>query len=275
MNPVIREAMICIVIVGVTFLYFINTNNHSLGLALFFYGYPAYLLIRLLIWSIMALISYYKKLKIEQKPLLNKTTLSIGVSVIAVVLILACYDFIKATGPTAIVIDAETGKPVEGAIALAQWFRPAGGGLFEGGVDNLDKAAEAFSDKDGKVDIDGFWGLYIFSGQPRLTVYKPGYVLWDSRRICPTLEGRTDFDEKRRTVKLLKFDTEGPKWVEKYPKEGGPRGMQVLFFSSCYNSEVSRKYQHNEITIQTNFDKYELPLFKKEKMERSQKIKQK
>ena len=173
--------------------------------------------------------------------------------------------------PTAIVIDNATGKPVEGAVALAQWFRAGGGTMFEGGVDVLDKAKEAFSDKDGKVEIGGFWGTTILTGKPRLTVYKPGYVLWDSRRICPTLEGRTDFDEKHRTVKLLKFDAEAPRWAKEYPNRSGGqrREMQNSCYHDCYNSE-SQKFNTQFMDI---FRKYELPLIQKEELERREKVK--
>jgi hypothetical protein len=170
--------------------------------------------------------------------------------------------------PTAIVIDNATGKPVEGAVALAQWFRAGGGGMFEGGVDVLDNAKEAFSDKDGKIYIDGFWGTTFFTGKPRLTIYEPGYVLWDSRRICPTLEGRTDFDEKRRTVRLLNFDTEAVRWIS---KDGfGPRVMQDLFFDECFDSGIGRKYPH-QIKFRDIFYQHEIPLIDKEKRERKDK----
>jgi len=152
-----------------------------------------------------------------------------------------------APGPTAIVIDAETDAPVEGAIALAQWFSTGQGGLFEGGGLNLDKAQEAYSDKDGRIQITDFWERYSSRPQPRLTVYKPGYVLWDSQAICP-IGKRTDFDEKHRTVKLLKFDTEAARWIkEGYDKgRGGPRRMHGSFFNHCYSGEMGMKY-HGQI----------------------------
>ncbi len=181
----------------------------------------------------------------------------------------------KGAESTAIVIDAESGKPIEGAIALAQWFRAASGGLFEGGMLNLEKAQEAYSDKDGKVNIDGFWGLFFFSGKPRLTVYKPGYVLWDCQDICPFGE-RTDFDEKHRTVKLLKFDTEAARWLKEHYDvgRGGPRRMQGSFFNHCYSGEMGMKYQ-GQIKFEKIFDEYEIPLQEKEGFEHSQKLKQK
>ena len=186
----------------------------------------------------------------------------------------ACTEDKADTSPTAIIIDDATGQPVEGAVALAQWFSAGGGGLFEGGVDNLDKAAEAFSDKDGKVYIKDFWTKHMFSKTPRLTVYKPGYVLWDSRRICPSDEPRFDFDEKERTIKLLKFDTESPKWVEKYPQEGGPRRQHNSFFYGCYSGAIGIKYQR-QFKFRDIFLDYETPLFEKEKMERGHKLKAK
>ena len=259
MNSVLREILIFIVIVGSPYLYMILKGGSFLGLFFLYYGYPAYLLIRLFIWSIKALIGYFQKLKIEKKPILNKATVSVGASVVAALLLLAGYDYMLAKGPTALVLDAETGRPVEGAVALAQWYTAGG--------DNLAKAAEAFSDKDGKVNIDGFWGLYIFSGKPRLTVYKPSYVLWDSRRLCPSDEYRTDFDEKHRTVRLLKFQTEAARWLkEKYDVgRGGPRVMQDSCFSSCYDSTAGTKFNVNFMDI---FYKYEMNFLNQERREK-------
>lgn len=189
---------------------------------------------------------------------------------VLVVLILLCLPLAAcATMPTALVVDAESGKPVEGAIALAQWFETVPLGLGLGATQRLDKAAEAYSDKDGKVNIDGFWGVYVFSQEPRLTVYKPGYVIWDSKEICPIYEKRTDFDDKHRTVKLLKFDTEAVRWLkEGYDKgRGGPRQMQDLFFGSCYSGEMGTKY-NGQIKFQSIFDKYEVPLIRQEELQR-------
>ena len=203
----------------------------------------------------------------------NRQILILLVAVLLSMPMAACAT-VKGAESTAIVIDAESGKPIEGAIALAQWFRAASGGLFEGGMLNLEKAQEAYSDKDGKVNIDGFWGLFFFSGKPRLTVYKPGYVLWDCQDICPFGE-RTDFDEKHRTVKLLKFDTEAARWLkEGYDVgRGGPRNMQDSFFHNSYSGQISIKYPNNEIKFQDIFRKYELPFIKQEDKEAQEKKK--
>jgi hypothetical protein len=181
----------------------------------------------------------------------------------------AFFDF----GPTAIVLDAETGKPVEGAVALAQWHSTTAGGI-EGPSESLSKAKEAYSDKDGKVFIKGYWGVNIFLKSPRLTIYKPGYVIWDSKEICPVYEKRKDFDSNHRTVKLLKFDTEAARWLkEGYDLgRGGPRVMQDSFFSHCYNSASGTEYNANFIDI---YLKHEMPLINAEEMSRREKVRQK
>lgn len=178
-------------------------------------------------------------------------------------LLVVCMPFTACTkepapGPTAVVIDAETGQPIEGAIALAQWFGAGGGAMFEGGTLVLEKAKETYSDKDGRVYIDGFWvrrQLFLPPPGPRLTVYKPGYVLWDSEEICP-FGKRTDFDEQHRTVKLLKFETEAARWLkEGYDKgRGGPHVMQYSCFHSWYDSAAGTKFNGD---FMNNFLKHE------------------
>jgi hypothetical protein len=167
------------------------------------------------------------------------------------------------TQPTVTVIDNATGQPIEGALALAQWFSAGGGGLFEGGVDNLDKAVEAYSDKNGNIFIKGYWKSH--GRGSRLTVYKPGYVLWDSRRICPTLLPRPDFDENRRTVKLLKFDKEAARWVKEYPDRDS--GKPCLMHYSCFGSFVDSEtgnIKYKEITFGNIFDHNVLPCYLQE-----------
>ena len=190
-----------------------------------------------------------------------------------VFLLLLCLPLVACseeadTSPTAIIIDDATGKPVEGAIALAQWFRAVSLGFGLGGSLALDKTQETISDKDGKINIDGYWGLYIFSRKPGLTVYKPGYVLWDSQGICPFGE-RTDFDKNHRSVKLLKFEPEAARWLyeysERFSYRVGPRSEHDGFFHLCTNMNGSK--------LNDAFRKYELPLIKQEEAEFDRKAK--
>jgi len=86
-----------------------------------------------------------------------------------------------STATTFRVLDAETGKPIEGAVALATWAMGSGWppGLSYG---YTAKAVEVVSDKDGTFTIPGVTGKIAFN-TPYLQVYKPGYVGWNSRRV--------------------------------------------------------------------------------------------
>jgi hypothetical protein len=188
---------------------------------------------------------------------------------IALLLLLLCLPFAACTEEPApglaIVIDAETGQPIEGAIALAQWFSAGGGALFEGPQINLAKAQETYSDKDGRIYFSDLWNT--IKKPSRLTVYKPGYVLWDSKEICP-FGKRTDFDEKHRTVKLLKFDAEAARWIKEYPERFtyrvGPHSKHISFY---YNCDL-----HGDRIVDA-FRQYELPLEQKEEADFDRKAK--
>ena len=88
--------------------------------------------------------------------------------------------------PTAIVVDDETGKPIEGAVALAIWRKHTTKetAWFEGGMLVPVRIEEVVSDKGGNIYIDGFWGWHLFENRySRLMVYKPGYVCWDQHNL--------------------------------------------------------------------------------------------
>ena len=120
--------------------------------------------------------------------------------------------------PTAIVVDDETGKPIEGAVAIAIWRGDKEDctlvqGL-EGGCWGFKKAEEAFSDKEGIINIQNFWkttkgpGKWGSAYDPRLTVYKYGYVCWDQKDIfAPNYQwpDRKDFDKNHRIIRMKKW----------------------------------------------------------------------
>jgi hypothetical protein len=123
----------------------------------------------------------------------------------------------KDEGPTAIVIDDETGKPIEGAVAIAIWRDDKDVSLINalhGGGAKFKKAEEVVSDKDGKISIPDFWKTTKGKGgtgsiyDPRLTIYKFGYVCWDQQEIfAPDYKWtkRTDFNRDNRIVRLKKW----------------------------------------------------------------------
>jgi len=118
----------------------------------------------------------------------------------------------KAPEPAAIMVDAETGEPIEGAVAMAvqwdfiqlSWFEGAGSIV----PDLNPRVTEAVSDSQGRIFIKDFWEWHAFrSDYPHLSVYKCGYVCWNQYRIFGEKDYyryRHDFNEKKRIVRLRK-----------------------------------------------------------------------
>lgn len=133
----------------------------------------------------------------------------------------ACSSRDKNTdppGPTATVIDDETGNPIEGAVAIAIWRGTQKNctivGPLDGSCWGFRRAEETASDKEGKINIPDFWKTTIDPGKrgsatsPRLTVYKFGYVCWDQKMIfhpSSSWEDRKDFNRDNRIVRLKKW----------------------------------------------------------------------
>ena len=174
--------------------------------------------------------------------------------------------------PTAIIVDNDTGQPIEGAAAVAQWIGHSWTkrAWWEGGTDYLIKAKESFSDKDGKVTIDGFWGTNIISQKPRLTVYKPGYVVWDSKVIFLFGERKPeDFNENQRIIKLLKFDKVAPIIMKKHNTIKYPHMEHQSFLGTCLDRETPDKYGPGTIKIENIFNAHEWPFIMAEGKELS------
>ncbi len=125
-----------------------------------------------------------------------------------VLFILALLFFCR-TPTTFRVLDAKTGKPIEGAVALAMWS--ATRGLPGLSSTYTAKAVEAESDGRGKLTIPFLFGrAAIF--KPLLKVYKPGYVGWDSKFIykgsheknktIPVYQERESFSMKDQDIYL-------------------------------------------------------------------------
>lgn len=106
---------------------------------------------------------------------------------------------------TGIVVDAETGQPIEGAVILVEWTEVAG----LPGMTHTEshKVVEVVTDKEGKASIEGV--LSPFVDAPDVTVYKKGYVAWNNHYIFPDWKKRTDFQwENNYVFKLEKFKPE-------------------------------------------------------------------
>jgi hypothetical protein len=169
--------------------------------------------------------------------------------------------------PTAIIVDDETGDPIEGAIALAQWVKKTFN--FEGGIPYAAKARETVSNKEGKIYIRGYWMWIPFTGETTLTVYKPGYALWNSEKkaVYPLEYQPREFSSSNNIVRLVKFEKAAVEWKKTGYTENAkkyPRQLQYEFLGDCFESDLDT----NAITMQKIFRRHELPLVKKEEAQR-------
>jgi hypothetical protein len=106
---------------------------------------------------------------------------------------------------TWIVVDAETGEPIEEAIVLVEWTKTKGlPGLT---YTESYEVIEAVTDSEGKVKVSRVYNPFI--KRPHVTVYKKGYVAWNNRIIFPGFKKRSDFSWKDGYVfKLERFKNE-------------------------------------------------------------------
>jgi len=93
------------------------------------------------------------------------------------------------------IVDAESGKPIEGAAVLIQWTKP---GNVPGLSGNREiDADEDISNAEGYFKIPGYSTLLA---QFRIVAYKKGYVCWSSEKIFPSYERRKDFSLRNGMV---------------------------------------------------------------------------
>jgi len=189
--------------------------------------------------------------------------------IFVVALMLACLPSGTASAwfekkPTAIIVDDETGEPIEGAIALAQWVKYKAT-LFEGGIPYAAKAKETVSDKEGKIYIKGYRSFNPFASDRHLTVYKPGYALWNSKKeaVYPLDYQPKDFSSEKNVVRLVPFEKAAEEWrrigysetAKKYPRQ-----FNYRFLGTCFELELDK----NSITLDQIVDGHERPFMRQE-----------
>jgi len=182
--------------------------------------------------------------------------------IILIALMLACLPCGTASaffGATATIVDDETGEPIEGAIALAQWMKYSYmRNLLEGGSHYLTKAKETTSNKAGKIYISGYWSWIPFTGTPHLTVYKPGYALWNSKKdIIPVKDPPPKgFNRFTKVVRLVKFEKAAEEWKKIAYRESDkkyPRHLHYNFLGNCFETGLDT----NVLRIDDIFYSYE------------------
>ena len=114
----------------------------------------------------------------------------------ALILLSGCYPTIEGK-----VVDAATGKPIEGALVLVQWTEEHGlGDLYR----TLYKVVETMTDKHGYFTINGVYNPFV--KPPEMIIYKTGYIPWRNDSIFPSISVVKNYEWKNNaTYKLAIF----------------------------------------------------------------------
>jgi len=107
------------------------------------------------------------------------------------------------------VVDGTTGKPIEGAVVVAQWTK-FHGWLGEQQRD-LHKIVETLTDKDGKFSLSGDVGFVL--DPPQMIIFKEGYIPWRNDSIFPNKD--LDKHEWKNNV-TYKLDVFTDKYTAKH-----------------------------------------------------------
>ena len=139
-----------------------------------------------------------------------------------ILLFAGCYP-IRYDGPyKGRVIDAETGKPIEGVVVLGVWYKEIA--TPAGGVGSYYDADETATDKNGDFEIQGK-GLRILSniGPMHVLIFKAGYQyigmgMWESLSIDGGLmKKKAAWEGDRAIIPLRKLTMEERKESETFP----------------------------------------------------------
>ena len=125
--------------------------------------------------------------------------------------VLVCAVLIVSCGKSTVtgrVVDAETGKPIEGAAVHIFWAKSGSGPPGLGGEVKVD-VVETLTDADGSFEVPKY---NKYSYTYNMAVYKKGYVCWSNRKVFPTYEERHDF--KLKTGMVIKLEQFKPKYSQ-------------------------------------------------------------
>jgi hypothetical protein len=139
-------------------------------------------------------------------------------------LLTGCYPGIHGK-----VVDNVTGKPLDGAVVLAEWTTTWGLGLT---YHKLYKIVETETDKEGSFSLSGVYNPFV--DQPSMVIYKKGYVPYRNDKISfenPRLRKKVEWENgKTYRMELLK-ESHPREWIYYYATSGfmGVSGATPIF----------------------------------------------
>lgn len=151
-------------------------------------------------------------------------------------LIYGCSE--NSQGISGTVIDAETGKPIEGAVVFVEWSKSKAKWTGLGYTETY-KTVEKVTDKNGKFKVFGVFSPFV--NPPIVVIYKKGYVAWRNDYIFP-------LNEKRKDVRL----ENGYVFKIEHFKKGYSHAQHINFTRSTLSLNSSSKLDQafsNEILL--------------------------
>lgn len=110
---------------------------------------------------------------------INRVPFGFSLLLLTLIIISGCSRYSDISGK---VVDGATGKPIEGALVVAQWTKTRGfPGLQHHDLHNI---AETLTDKNGAFFLVGTSGFLI--RPPQMIIYKEGYIPWRNDMIFPS-----------------------------------------------------------------------------------------
>ncbi len=169
----------------------------------------------------------------------KKLLLIAGLLVVMLLVLLVAK--VRYPGITGKVVDAETGRPIPGALVLAQWALGHGIGFT---YHTVYKTVETETDQEGKFSVPGVYHPLV--DPPRMLIYSKGYVPW---RNDGDFEKRTDYREfiwkDKETYRLKKL------------KPDYSRYFLDMFISSGFQTDSTRQPLFSSIEKETGRDAME------------------
>ncbi len=174
---------------------------------------------------------------------LKKLLLIAGLLVVMLLVLLVAKA--RYPGITGKVVDAETGRPIPGALVLVQWWLGHGIGFT---YHTVYKTVETQTDEEGKFSVPGAYHPLVDA--PAMLIFSKGYVPW---RNDDDFEEKPDYQNVIRKVIWKNNET----YRLKELKPDYSRDLLKMFISSGFQTDSTRQPLFSSIEKETGRDAME------------------